>query len=57
MKDYLQMLDHKIANQQENKFNEKRYLEGYIDALAEIRYSLRTLIEQRDEEQKKEVPQ
>ena len=57
MKDYLQMIDNRIAKQQENKFSEKRYLEGYIDALAEIRYSVRTLIEQRDEEQKKEVPQ
>ena len=55
MKDYLKMIDNKIKNTQEQKFAEKRFLEGYIKALAEMRYAVVTLIEQRDEEQKSEA--
>lgn len=50
MKDYLQIISDKIANEQEKKFSERQYLTGYLDALAEVRCAIQSLIEKRDEE-------
>lgn len=51
MKDYLQIISDKIANEQENKFNERQYLNGYLDALAEVRWIVQSLIEKRESEE------
>ena len=51
MKDYLQIISDKIANEQENKFNERQYLNGYLDALAEVRWVVQSLIEKRESEE------
>lgn len=48
MTDYLKKLDEKIENEQNAYFEKKRYTEGYLDALATIRYAVRGMLEERD---------
>lgn len=50
MTDYLKMLDEKIKNEQSEYFEKKRYTEGYLDALATIRYAVRGMLEEREKE-------
>lgn len=51
MTDYLKKLDDKIAEEQNAYFEKKRYCEGYLEALATIRYIVRNLIEHSQKEE------
>ena len=54
MNDYLQIISAKIANEQEKKFSERQYINGYLDALDDVRCAIQSLIEEREESEVEE---